>query len=169
MRVMGVGRVLASAMTWVGARLSHGMSQAVPITSSLQGARVSWTASQSAHTARRDRLALAVSRRLDRPRQLSAGRVVMDRNVSPWLLASLFFYVAPRLSTCRTARRTGLSSDTLRVVLSAGLSAEPHPHESPLNPSPRRRPDGLLGSAQAIEYPARAPFFVTQFAGARWL
>src|SRR4249920_2995572 len=98
MRVMGLA-VLASAMTLGGcATVAHGTSQAVPITSSPQGARVFVDSVAVGVTP----LVATVSRKQSHVVSIvhdsfPPARVVMDRNVSPWLLASVFFYVVPAI------------------------------------------------------------------------
>jgi hypothetical protein len=68
-------------------------------------------------------------------------RVALDRNVSPWLLASVFFYVFPAIVDLSNGAAYGFPSDTIRVVLSAAPSAEP-----PL----RRMPTGSVATAAAL-------------------
>jgi hypothetical protein len=132
MRVMGLV-VLASAMTLGGcATVAHGTSQAVPITSSPQGARVFVDSVSVGVTP----LVATVSRRQSHVVSIVHDsfppvRVVMDRNVSPWLLASVFFYVAPAIVDLSNGAAYGFPRDTLRVVLSAGQGAEPHPSRIP--------------------------------------
>jgi len=151
------------------ATIAHGTTQAIPIVSSPQGARVLVDSEPVGVTP----LVASLSR--DKSHVVSIVhdsfppvRVALDRNVSPWLLASVFFYVFPAIVDLSNGAAYGFPSDTIRAVLSAAQGAEP--------PS-RRIPTGSVATAAALTtvfgfgsghrvLGLRAwPFFATQLAG----
>jgi len=162
--------VLSLAMPLSGcATMAHGTTQSIPITSSPQGARVLVDSEPIGVTP----LVASVSRQ--KPHVVSIVhdsfppvRVALDRNVSPWLLASVFFYGIPAIVDLSNGAAYGFPSDTIRAVLSAAQGAEP--------PS-RRIPTGSVATAAVLTgvfgfgsghrvLGARAwPFFTTQLAG----
>jgi len=118
------------------ATIAHGTTQAIPIVSSPQGARVLVDSEPVGVTP----LVASLSR--DKSHVVSIVhdsfppvRVALDRNVSPWLLASVFFYVFPVIVDLSNGAAYGFPSDTIRVVLSAAPGAEP-----PLRRMPTRSP-----------------------------
>ena len=170
MRVMALV-VLPLAMTLGGcATIAHGTTQAVPITSSPQGARVFVDSDPSRRdTARRDRLAQAISRRLDRPRQLSAssrGHGSQRVTVAPRqpvllrcprdcrLVERRGLWVSERYAACRSLRGAGAGTAPSRRIPTGSVATA-----AVLT--------GLfgLGSGQRVLGVRAWPFFVTQFAG----
>ena len=169
MRVMAL-MVLPLAMMLGGcATVAHGTSQAVPIASSPQGAQVFVDSVSVGVTP----LVATVSRKQSHVVSIVRDsfppvRVVMERNVSPWLLASVFFYLFPAIVDLSNGAAYGFPSDTLRVVLSAGQGAEPHrsriPTESVATAAVLTGVFGF-GSGQRVLGARAWPFFATQLAG----
>ena len=168
MRVMTV--LLPAAMTLGGcATIAHGTTQRVPITSSPQGARVFVDSEPVGQTP----LVASLSRTHSHVVSIvhdsfPAVRVAMDRNVSPWLLASLFFYVAPAIVDLSNGAAYGFASDTLRVVFSMEQRAETHPSRIPGGSAATAAVmSGLVGfgSGQKLLGVRAWPFFTTQLAG----
>jgi len=169
MRVMAFV-ILPLATTLNGcATMAHGTTQSIPITSSPQGARVLVDSEPIGVTP----LVASLSRKQSHVvtvvhDSFPPARVVVDRNVSPWILASFFFYAVPAFVDFSNGAAYGFPSDTIRVVLSAAPGAEP-----PL----RRIPTGSIATATALTsvfgfgsghrvLGLRAwPFFATQLAG----
>ena len=171
MRVIGLA-VLISAMTLGGCATvaSHGTSQAVPSTSSPQGARVFVDSVAVGVTP----LVATVSRRQSHVVSIvhdsfPPARVVMDRNVSPMAPGQLVLLRCPR--DCRFVGRRGVrvferyaACRSLRGAEHGTASLQRIPTESVATAAVLTGLFGL-GSGHRVLGARAWPFFVTQFAG----
>ena len=167
MRVMAFV-ILPLAMTLNGcATMAHGTTQSIPITSSPQGARVLVDSEPIGVTP----LVASLSRKQSHVvtvvhDSFPPARVVVDRNVSPWILASFFFYVVPAIVDFSNGAAYGFPSDTLRVVLSG--STEMHPARIPSGSVATAAVASTFigfGSGQKMLGARAWPFFVADVAG----
>jgi len=166
MRVMAFV-ILPLAMTLNGcATMAHGTTQSIPITSSPQGARVLVDSESIGVTP----LVASLSRKQSHVvtvvhDSFPPARVVVDRNVSPWILASFFFYVVPAIVDFSNGAAYGFPSDTLRVVLSG--STEMHSARIPGGSVATAAVASTFigfGSGQRVLGARAWPFFVTDIA-----
>jgi len=107
------------------ATFAHGTTQRVPISSLPQGARVLVDSVPVGVTP----LVATVSRKQAHVVSVVHDsfppvNVALDRNVSPWVLASLFFYAAPAVVDFADGAAYGFAGDTLRVVLTSRTHGE---------------------------------------------
>jgi len=148
------------------ATIAHGTTQAIPITSSPQGARVLVDSEPIGVTP----LLASLSRNQSHVvlvvhDSFPPARVIVDRNVSPWILASLFLYTFPAIVDFSNGAAYGFPSDTLRVVLSAGreIQRAKIPSGSVATAAVGSTFFGL-GSGQKMLGARAWPFFVTDVA-----